>query len=109
MICDNGRGTNGGYPSSQVGNEFLTQSFLETEVKEAIFQKKRNSALGSDGFPTEFWNIIKGDLIALFEEFHRGKIPLHKLNFGTIILLPNSSVLNKSNHVMERAVSHCGF
>jgi hypothetical protein len=27
------------------------------------------------------------DLMALFHEFHRGKLPLYNLNFGTIILL----------------------
>ena len=29
--------------------------------------------------------------MALFEEFHRGSLPLHSLNFGTIILLPKST------------------
>jgi hypothetical protein len=45
-----------------------------------------------DGFPTEFyqhfWNIIKTDLLALFNEFHQGTLPLHRLNFDVITLLP---------------------
>jgi hypothetical protein len=32
--------------------------------------------------------MLKGDLMALFEEFHRASLPLHSLSFGTIILLP---------------------
>jgi hypothetical protein len=28
--------------------------------------------------------------MALFDDFHKGELPLHNLNFGTIILLPKS-------------------
>jgi hypothetical protein len=35
-----------------------------------------------------FWSVIKNDLLALFEEFHKGYLSLFSLNFGTIILLP---------------------
>ena len=53
---------------------------------------EHNKAPGPDGFPSEFyqafWHVIKDDLIALFEDFHNDTLPLHSLNFGTIILLP---------------------
>ena len=75
-------------------NKLLVAPFFESEVKEAIFQMKNNTAPGPDGFPLEFyqvfWNMLKGDLMALFEEFHRGSFPLHSLNFETIILLLKS-------------------
>ena len=29
--------------------------------------------------------------MALFQDFHQGTLPLHSLNFGTIILLPKKS------------------
>jgi hypothetical protein len=80
---------------TEVENEILIQSFSEAEAKDAIFQMKHNSAPGPDGFPIGFyqvfWNIIKGDLMALFEDFHRGELQLNRLNFGTIILLPKSN------------------
>ena len=80
-------------------NELLVETFSESEVKEAVFQMKNNTAPGPDGFPPEFyqvfWNVLKGDLMALFEEFHRGSLPLHSLNFGTIILLPKSTNARK--------------
>jgi hypothetical protein len=51
----------------------LTAIFTLKEV-EAIFQMKHNKAHGSNGFPAEFYQIfletIKGDLIALFKDFH---------------------------------------
>jgi hypothetical protein len=70
-------------------NEALTAVFLEKEV---IFQMKHDKAPDPDGFPAEFyqvfWEVIKGDLMALFKEFHEGQLPLFSLNFGTITLLP---------------------
>jgi len=53
---------------------------------------KHNKASGPDGFPAEFyqifWSLIKDDLMAMFREFHVGKLPLFNLNFGTITLIP---------------------
>jgi hypothetical protein len=34
---------------------------------------------------------IKVDLMARFDEFRKGTLPLHSLNFGTIILVPKFS------------------
>jgi hypothetical protein len=77
---------------SQEENESLVRPFTVQEVQEAIFQMEHNKASGPDGFPIEFyqacWEIIKNDLMALFQEFHNGDLPLYSLNFGTIILLP---------------------
>ena len=73
-------------------NKLLTEMFTEKEVREAIFQMNHNKASGPDGFPTEFyqifWSLIKDDLMAMFREFHAGKLPLFNLNFGTITLIP---------------------
>jgi hypothetical protein len=75
-------------------NELLVKAFTVDEVHEAIFQMEHNKAPGPDGFPAEFyqacWEIIKDDLMELFQEFHSGNLPLYSLNFGTIILLPKS-------------------
>jgi len=53
---------------------------------------EHNKAPGPDGFPPEFyqvfWEDIKEDLMALFMDFKEGTLPLNRLNFGTIILLP---------------------
>jgi hypothetical protein len=72
-------------------NGLLVESFSEEEVKRAAFQMEHNKSSGLDGFPAEFyhvfWELIKGDLVALFHKFHQGWLPLFSLNFGTIILL----------------------
>jgi hypothetical protein len=76
-------------------NDSLTADFTMEEVKGAIFQMEHNKAPRPDGFPAEFyqifWETIKDDLMALFEDFSKGCLPLHSLNFGTIILLPKLS------------------
>jgi hypothetical protein len=53
---------------------------------------EHNKAPDPDGFPTEFyqvfWEVIKGDLIALFNDFNQGQSSIYSLNFGVITLLP---------------------
>jgi hypothetical protein len=72
-------------------NSYLTTVFTENDIREAIFQMEHNKAPGPDGFPAEFyqvfWNVIKNDLLALFDAFHKGELPLFRLNFGHIILV----------------------
>jgi hypothetical protein len=72
--------------------EVLTAVFTEDEVKEAVMQMERNKAPGPDGLPAEFyqifWDVIKEDLMAMFVQLRTGDLPLFKLNFGVITLLP---------------------
>jgi mannosylglycoprotein endo-beta-mannosidase len=53
---------------------------------------ERNKSPGPDGFPVEFyqknWEVIKKDLMAMFAQLRTGELPLFKLNFGVITLLP---------------------
>ena len=84
---------------SQIENEFLCDEFSEKEIREAVFQMEHNKAPGPDGFPAEFfqffWETIKANLLQLFVEFHKGKLPLHSLNFGVITLLPKKEDATK--------------
>jgi hypothetical protein len=73
-------------------NEQLVRPFSEDEVRYAVFQMEHNKASDPDGFPIVFyqagWNIIKEVLMALFTDFYERSLPLYRLNFGTIILIP---------------------
>lgn len=73
-------------------NEFLTAAFKEKEIRDAVFQMKHNKASCPDGFLTEFcqffWDVMKENLIDMFNDFHGGDLPMHSLIFGVITLLP---------------------
>jgi hypothetical protein len=73
-------------------NDILTSEFKEEEVYEGIMNMEKNKAPGADGFPAEFyqtfWLILKVDLMGTFVKFQQGDLPLFKLYYGTIILLP---------------------
>jgi hypothetical protein len=77
---------------STAENEVLMASFTEEEVFYAISQMEHNNAPGPDGFPAKFyqhfWDTIKTDLMALFNQLHTRELHLFKLNFGIITLLP---------------------
>jgi hypothetical protein len=68
-------------------NLILVEEFTEEEVRKTVFQMEHNNALPAE-FYQSFWYLVKGDLIALFKEFHMGSLPQYSLNFRTIILLP---------------------
>jgi hypothetical protein len=77
---------------SQEENDILIADFAEKEVYDAIMQMKKNKAPGPDGFPADFyqtfWDVIKSDLMMMFESFQHGNLPLFHLNYGTFVLLP---------------------
>ena len=61
---------------SSTENEFLMAPFTEQEIRDAIFSMEHNKAPGPDGFPAEFyqhfWDVIKGDLMSMFQDLHQG-------------------------------------
>jgi len=73
-------------------NEILTQPFSEEEIKEALFQMEKNKAAGPDSIPIEFyqscWEIVKNDIVQLFDDFYNGLLDVSRLNYGVITLLP---------------------
>jgi hypothetical protein len=72
--------------------DLLSADFTEIEVEEAVTQMKKNKVPGPDGFPAEFyqvfWDTIKDDMMAMFYQLQSGDLPLFRLNFGIITLLP---------------------
>jgi hypothetical protein len=76
--------------------------FIENEIWEANFQIEHNKTSGPNGFLAEFyqlfWNVMKDDLLSLFDAFNKGELPLFSLNFGTIILLPKCKDVMSIQH-----------
>jgi hypothetical protein len=73
-------------------NESLLAPFVESEIKDAIFSCYAEGAPGPDGLPflfyQKFWDLVKKDLVDLFDDFYKGKLDLYRLNcaLGTLIL-----------------------
>jgi hypothetical protein len=88
---------------SEEENVLLTSNFTEEEVFQAITQMEHNKSPGPDGFPAEFyqrfWDVIKKDLMAMFGHFQAGGLPLFKLNFGIITLLPKKRMQYKFSSI----------
>jgi hypothetical protein len=72
-------------------NQDLIKPFSKNEIKEALFQMEKNKAVGPDNVPVEFyqtcWEIIKKDIIEMFDDLHQGKLEVNRINDGTITLL----------------------
>ncbi|CAN6182020.1 unnamed protein product [Urochloa humidicola] len=98
---------------SREENEVLMAPFSEIEIRTAIFQMEHNKAPGPDGFPAEFyqffWEVIRSDLLALFHEFHEGRLPIHSLNFGVITLLPKREEAIKIQQYRPICLLNVGF
>uniref|UniRef100_A0A453IJZ7 Reverse transcriptase domain-containing protein n=1 Tax=Aegilops tauschii subsp. strangulata TaxID=200361 RepID=A0A453IJZ7_AEGTS len=77
---------------SDTENAALTAPFSKAEVWTAIKGMNSASAPGPDGLPVKFfqtfWDVIKPEVMALFEEFYVGAIDLSRLNYGIITLIP---------------------
>lgn len=79
--------------------EELEKPFTEDEIKNAVFQCDGNKTLGPDGFALllyqECWDIIKGDLMRVFEEFFEGGVVNGIMNETYICLIPKKNDLLK--------------
>ena len=77
----------------------MDRPFLEKEVHYAAFQLNRDKAPGPDGFTMalyqECWDVIKEDLMKVFQEFHSYGIINQSTNATFIALVPKKSQSHK--------------
>ncbi|KAJ9691733.1 hypothetical protein PVL29_013809 [Vitis rotundifolia] len=86
-------------PISRESASRLESPFTEEEIYKAIFQMDRDKAPGPDGFIItvfqDCWDVIKEDLVRVFDEFHRSGIINQSTNASFIVLLPKKSMAKK--------------
>ena len=84
---------------SQEESELVDSKFSEEEIKNVVFSIEKNTAPGPDHMPVEFfqscWEIIKFDILLMFEEFENQNLDLGRLNYGIITLLSKTKEANK--------------
>jgi hypothetical protein len=80
----------------------LIRTFTLTELEGALKDMDVNSAPGPDGLPVNFyivfWQNIKYLILEMFNEFHRGKLDLSRINYGMISLIPK---LKEANNIKQ--------
>jgi len=86
---------------------------LKKKLNLFYFKWKKNKAAGPDKIPIEFyqtcWDIIKSDIIELFEDFHTGNLPVSRLNYGVITLLPKVQDAAKIQQFRPICLLNCHY
>jgi hypothetical protein len=94
-------------------NNILLAPFTEKEIKEAIDSCYAEGAPGPDGLPflfyQKFWNIVKNDIIASFQDFHEGGLDLCRLNFALLTLIPKEQGARNMKKFRPISLCNCSF
>ena len=94
-------------------NELLIAPFSESEIKDVIFSCYAEGAPGPDGlsflFYQKFWNLIKNDVVHLFNDFHRGDLDLKRLNFALVTLIPKVGEATNMKQFRPINLLNCSF
>ncbi|KAE8813727.1 hypothetical protein D1007_09235 [Hordeum vulgare] len=89
----------------------IEHDFSLEEIKNAIWDMPTDKALGTDGFLGVFyrvcWEIIKADLLAIFQRiFNLNSRSLHKINDALIVLIPKKKDPTKIGDYRPISVIH---
>jgi hypothetical protein len=92
---------------SEGENAVLEDRFTEEEIKKVVFESFPDGALGPDGvsftFYQHFWDVIKGDLLEMFDDFHNGRLDLYRPNFALVTIIHKEKDARTMN--MSRPIS----
>jgi hypothetical protein len=98
---------------SQEENDLLSAPFTEEEIMEAIFSRYAEGARGPDGLPflfyQKFWDILKDDIVKMFEAFHKGELDLYRLHFAMLTLIPKIENANEMRFFRPISLINCSF
>jgi hypothetical protein len=94
-------------------NIMLESRFSEEEIKEVVFSSYADGAPGPDGlsfmFYQCFWDIVKYDLINLFEDWFEGNLDIFRLNFAIITLIPKENDAREMKKFRPISLLNCSF
>jgi hypothetical protein len=92
-------------------NNGMCKEFNEVEIKNAMFQMEKNKAAGPDNIPMEFhqvcWDIIKGDIINLFQDSHNENLDVRRMNYGIIVLILKLKEATKIHQYRPICLPNC--
>jgi hypothetical protein len=91
----------------------LDADFTEQEVKDAIFGSYAEGAPRPDGFPflfyQHFWNLIKHDLLLMFNDWNRDELDLFRFNFSLLTLISKEANAVTIQKFRPIALTNCSF
>jgi hypothetical protein len=98
---------------SAVDCEALEAPFSEEEIKSVVLDCYPEGSPGPDGlsflFYQKFWTIVKGDIVELFSEFHKGNLDLFWLNFAMLTLVPKVENAIDMKNFRPISLLNCSF
>jgi hypothetical protein len=91
----------------------MEATFTEEEVKKAVFESYAEGAPGPDGlsfmFYQHFWDFIKGNLMEMFDDFHRGRLDIYRWNFALITVIPKEQDARTMNKYRPITLLNCSY
>lgn len=94
-------------------NEALTAPFSEEEIKQAVFSCYAEGAPGPDGLPflfyQKFWDLVKDDLVHMFDDFHNGNLDLYRINCALVTLIPKVGEASNMKQFRPISLLNCSF
>jgi hypothetical protein len=98
---------------TQEENEQLEKEISEEEVKKAIDDSYAEGAPCPYGFSfrfyQKFWEVIKGDFMALIRGFEKGEINIDGINYAIIILIPKEEGARTLKMYKHISLINCSF
>ncbi|OAY67972.1 hypothetical protein ACMD2_20736 [Ananas comosus] len=101
------------YGGASVDLTNLHSTFSEDEVKRTIFASAPEKAPGLDGFPAlfyqRFWNLIKDDVMKVFNSIYTGSGNLEDINTSLLCLIPKKIDVKFASdfHPISLSISRC--
>ncbi|XP_020086093.1 uncharacterized protein LOC109708688 [Ananas comosus] len=98
------------YADQQIDLSSLHAPFTISEVKTAVFSSAPEKAPGPDGLPMlfyqHFWNLIKDDIMGMFNNFYNGLANLTGANTGWLCLVPKKNEALSANDFLPISLIH---
>jgi hypothetical protein len=99
--------------ASQGENEILEARFSVEEIKKAVFESYADGAPDPDGIPfmfyQNFWEVIKVDILEMFDDLYKGELDLYRLNFALITVIPKEKDARIMNKFRPISLLNCSY
>lgn len=94
-------------------NDWLESICTEEEVKKVVFDSYSDGAPGPDGLPfmffQSFWDVLKNDLMDMFQHWYDQGIDIFRLNFAMITLIPKENDARNMKNFRPISLLNCCF